>query len=149
MGAVAPHPSGLLDTLSGVSPASVEGAETPDGYQAVAIVRPSLIVVRIHGEVQSGSGTSRVAGHLAQAIARGVGISVFFHLEGFRRYDTELRVRYTDAIRAHLDNVTRVWVYADSKLVKMGASVAGLVLPQLRLIDRVQFLALLEQELKC
>jgi hypothetical protein len=64
---------------------------------------------------------------------------VFFDLEGFKRYHSDVRILYTQAIRQSLANTESVLVYSDSNLVRMGATVAGLVLPQLRLVSRTEF----------
>jgi len=73
---------------------------------------------------------------------------VFFDLEGSQQYDSNVRVRYTDAIRKALTHVDAVYVVADSRIVRMGATVAGIVIPQLRLVQRQEFGQRLEAALR-
>jgi hypothetical protein len=129
-------PAGALKKLA---PVSLSESSSPSGYQGVGVVRPDLIVVRIHGRIPKGPETDRITSHLAELCSAAKGIQVFFDLEGFTHYATEVRVRYTEAIRSHLPHVDGVFVYADSKIVRMGATVAGLVIPQLRVIGRQEF----------
>jgi hypothetical protein len=126
--------------LRGIKPLSEETAATGDSEQRVLLYPGSLIVVRIEGSIHAGPDlvrlTSKLSGHIREASGA---VSVFFDLAGFVRYESEVRVRYTEAIRQHGDKVDRILVYADGRLVKMGAQVAGLVLPQLRIVSRTEF----------
>lgn len=136
------------NVLEGVSIRTVKESQEPEGFQSVTVIRPNLVLVRISGAIPSGPGTASVSGLLADAVAATPGVAVFFDLEGFHRYDSQVRVAYTDAIRVNLKNARAVYIYADNKLVRMGSSVAGLVIPQLQIVDLQRFEKLLEGALK-
>jgi hypothetical protein len=106
----------------------------------VFVYGAGVVLVRICGKIPAGAETDRITQHLSSSIAEAPkGVSVFFDLESFSHYHSEVRTRYTDAVLAHTSKVLRVWIYADSTMVRMGATVAGLVLRQLQLVDRQFF----------
>lgn len=139
-------PTLVSPCLRGVTPLRKAEWSGGTGYQGVFVHTGGLLFVRIAGKIPAGAETNRVTQFLSSAIAEEKGrVVVFFDLESFSHYDSEVRTRYTDAILAHTANVDHIWVYADSKMVRMGATVAGLVLPQLRLVARKVFDAELER----
>lgn len=126
--------------LRGVAVREKEETQDARGYQGVFAYERGLVLVRISGDIAAGAETNRITQHLRETIARTSGkVSAFFDLESFHHYHSDVRSRYTDAIVSNSAKVERVWVYADSKLVRMGATVAGLALRQLRLVDRAEF----------
>jgi hypothetical protein len=125
--------------LRGVAVREKEETQDAKSYQGVFAYERGLVLVRISGDIAAGAETNRITQHLRETIARTSGKVSVFDLESFSHYHSEVRSRYTDAIVSNSAKVERVWVYADSKLVRMGATVAGLALRQLRLVDRAEF----------
>lgn len=138
--------SSRADPLGGLAPQIQHEVSDANSSQVVAVYRGGVIVVRIRGVVRAGPDTNHITAKLAQAVATNPrSTRVFFDLEGFTQYDSDVRVRYTEALRPQSSRVERIYVYAVSRLVRMGASVASLVLPQLKLVDRQQFDRLLRE----
>lgn len=129
-----------MGPLQGCRPTRHEEVRTDAGFQAIYSFGQRVVVVRISGVIAAGADTNRITRFLSETVTEApAGVEVFFDLEGFTRYDSDVRVKYTEAVREHGSKVERIWVYADSKLVRMGTSVAGLALRQLRLVDRDLF----------
>lgn len=133
------------DPLRGISPITDDRVEDDLGSQRVAMYRQGLVVVWIQGTVRAGPNTNHISDKLSH-IVRGSprDVHVFMDLAGFRQYDSDVRVRYTNAL-VNNPQLKRIVVYADSRIVRMGASVAGMVLPQLSLVDRAKFERELEE----
>jgi hypothetical protein len=94
----------------------------------------------ISGVIDAGAETNRIAQHLSDSVqAAPERVLVFFDLASFSRYHSDVRIQYTEALRKHGRKVETIWVYAESKLVRMGATVASMVLRQLHLVDREVF----------
>ena len=142
-----PHPPRGL-RLRELDSLSLEEDEGDLGYQGVAVLRDDLMVVRMHGHAQSGEVTDRVSGHLREALQGAHKAWVFFDLEDFRGYQPAVRVRYTDGIRSNLAGVEAVIVFGTAKVVKMGATIASMVIPQLRSVDRSEFDRLFANQLR-
>lgn len=127
------------DPLRGISPITEDRVEDAQGSQRVAMYRQGLVVVWIQGTVRSGPNTNHITDKLSHMVGGSPrDVHVFMDLAGFRQYDSEVRVRYTNALVNH-PQLKRALVFADSRIVRMGASVAGMVLPQLSLVDRPTF----------
>jgi hypothetical protein len=126
--------------LRGREPLQIEESSTDDGGQSVSVYKGGVVVVRIHGVIRQGAETNRVTRYLMDAVRNSpVQVQVFFDLKGFTHYDSDVRVRYTEAVRQPGDKVARIWVFADSRLVRMGTAVAALALRQLSLVERSLF----------
>lgn len=131
--------------LRGREPLRTHESSTSDGTQSVSVYPGGVILVRVCGFIRQGAETNRITQCLADEVRDCPGLThLFFDLKGFTHYDSDVRVRYTDAARQHGDKVARIWVFADSRLVRMGTSVAALVLRQVHLVDRHIF----EKELR-
>lgn len=127
------------DPLRGISPITDDRVDDAQGSQRVAMYRQGLVVVWIHGTVRAGPNTNQIADKLSHIVGGSPrDVHVFMDLGGFRQYDSDVRVRYTNALVNHTQ-LKRIVVYADSRIVRMGATVAGMVLPQLSLVDRATF----------
>lgn len=133
------------DPLRGISPITEERVDDKHGSQRLAVYRQGLVVVWIRGAIHAGPNTTLITDKLSRIVDGSPGgVHVFMDLAGFRQYDSEVRVRYTNALANH-PQLERILVYADSRIVRMGASVAGMVLTQLRLVERSRFERELEQ----
>lgn len=133
------------DPLRGISPITDDRVEDAQGAQRVAMYRQGLVVVWIHGTVRAGPNTNQITDKLSHIVGGSPrDVHVFMDLAGFRQYDSDVRVRYTNALVNH-PQLKRIVVYADSRIVRMGASVAGMVLPQLSLVERPTFERELEE----
>lgn len=110
-----------------------------DGSQRLFVFRADLMLVRISGHIHMGEGVARVTTALGDWIQRARHATVFMDLEGFSRYDSEVRVRYTNACLADRDRLNALLIYADSPIVRMGVSVASIAIPQLRSMSRSRF----------
>ena len=132
--------AGTAKAAGGVTPIAEDVAEGPGALQRVMLYPGNTILVRITGSIDMGPDVVRMTRKLSDHIrsARG-SVRVFFDLEGFVRYHSDVRVRYTDALLPHGDKVERITVFADGRLVRMGAQVAGLVLSQLHIVSRNVF----------
>jgi len=127
------------DPLRGISPITDDRVEDAQGSQRVAMYRQGLVVVWIHGTVRAGPNTNQITDKLSYIVGGSPrDVHVFMDLAGFRQYDSDVRVRYTNALVNH-PQLKRIVVYADSRIVRMGASVAGMVLSQLSLVERPMF----------
>jgi hypothetical protein len=136
------------DLLRGLEPTEHAEQSSPSCYQGFSVFEGGVLFVRLAGVVDAGAETNTMARRLSDAIARASGqVEVFADLHGFVRYHSDVRTRYTSALTDHGSKIARVWVLADSKLVRMGATVAGLVLRQLRVVDRATFDATLRSAL--
>lgn len=98
-----------------------------------------MFLIRLHGAVDGDPGTTRCQEALERLVGQGTAPQVFFDLRGFVRYETRVRAGYTAALRPHLGRLQSIWVVADSKVVRMGATVARLVLPVLEVVDPGDF----------
>jgi hypothetical protein len=126
--------------LRGQEPLRKEEVHDAKGYQGVFLYGTRLVFVRISGDIAAGAETQRITQYLRDTIAQLPGkVTVFMDLESFRRYHSDVRTRYTDALVSNSAKVEHLWVYADSKLVRMGATVAALALRQLHLVERATF----------
>jgi len=133
------------DPLRGISPITDDRVEDAQGSQRVAMYRQGLVVVWIQGTVRAGPNTNQIADRLSHLVGGSPrDVHVFMDLAGFRQYDSDVRVRYTNALVNH-PQLKRIVVFADSRIVRMGASVASMVLPQLRLVERPTFERELEE----
>lgn len=121
--------------------------EDAESYHCVATPRPDVVVVSIRGQVSGGPTVARMTGRVEAALREGRDMLLFFDFEGFTHYEPKVRASYTRAITSHLDHLSALYVHADSKLVRMGTTVAGLVIPQVRLVDRDEFHTRLEAAL--
>lgn len=139
------RPSQRADPLRGISPITDDRVDDAQGSQRVAMYRQGLVVVWIQGTVRAGPNTNQIADRLSHLVGGSPrDVHVFMDLAGFRQYDSDVRVRYTNAL-VHHPQLKRIVVYADSRIVRMGASVAGMVLPQLSLVERPTFERELEE----
>jgi hypothetical protein len=135
--------------LRGLVPLQQDETHDDKGYQRVSVYRDGVVFVRIAGDISSGAETNRITQYLRDAIARVPGkVTLFMDLGAFHHYQSDVRTRYTDAVLASTSKVVRIWIYSDSKLVRMGATVAGLALRQLRLLERAPFDAELARALQ-
>jgi hypothetical protein len=126
--------------LRGQEPLQEEESSTDDGRQSVSVYRGGVALVRIQGVIRKGTETNRITRFLGDIVRDSMSpVHVFFDLKGFTHYDSDVRVRYTEAVRQHGAKVSRIWVFADSRVVRMGTSVAALALRQLRLVERSEF----------
>lgn len=133
------------DPLRGISPITDERADDAQGSQRLAMYRQGLVVVWLQGAIRAGPETTHITDKLSSMVKGSPrDVHVFMDLAGLRQYDSEVRVRYTNALANH-PQLKRILVYADSRIVRMGASVAGMVLTQLRLVERSRFENELEQ----
>jgi hypothetical protein len=134
--------------LPSVSPLTRDEVSGHKSYQSVSSYAGDVILVRIHGSVNADADNETITSKLSERVASSVrDVHVFFDLEGFTRYESRVRVRYTDALTTHGSKINAIYVFADSRLVRMGASVAGMVLRQLSLVDRNAFDRLLRDRI--
>jgi hypothetical protein len=128
------------DLLQGLEPTEHAEQSSPSCYQGFSLYEGGVLFVRLAGIINAGAEANAITRQLSDAIGRASGkVEMFADCRGFVRYHSDVRTRYTSALTDHGSKIARVWVFADSKLVRMGATVAGLALRQLRVLDRAAF----------
>lgn len=106
----------------------------------LSLPAPSVIVLTLRGHVPPSEDNLAYANALGAAVDRAGGqASVFFDLLELTGYDSELRRALTDALKPRAAQCRQIVVRAESRLVRMGVSVARLALPMLELVDRDSF----------
>ena len=83
------------------------------------------VVVRVHGYEEFGP----VAARRMDAVLGDAGkIAIFFDFTDAPRYESGLRVFWTQWLQSHLRSITKMHIVVRSKMVAMGVSVANLAL---------------------
>lgn len=113
--------------------------ETPDAFYGLALPRLDVSVVVLRGTPKKCPENRLVANALAAAIDRAPSSAVFFQLMELEGYHSEVRLLFTEVVQARLSRVREVVICAENSIVKMGARVAGMVIPQLELVSEAEF----------
>lgn len=109
--------------------------ENATSYLAIHVPKPSVIILTLRGHVKKSPDNITYAEALGAAVGAGGEVSVFFDLLEMTGYDSQLRVALTEALKQRADKCREIVVRAESRLVRMGVSVARLALPNLESVD--------------
>jgi hypothetical protein len=130
----------------------VDGASARDewsndrGTASVELRSPSVVVVTATGHLDSTLGKHVIG--TVDTLVRDGARHLFFDLEELNDYVTEARLEITRVLLESRSNVLSIHVLARSRIVRLGASVAALVLDGLILYrDRDRFTAALRNAL--
>lgn len=112
---------------------------TETGLQRIRMLRPDVFHVRIQGEIRFDPGVVRLTDQLGAWVREASCCTVFMDLDGFTQYDSEVRAGYTQAMLTNRKGLDALYIFANSKIVRMGVSVASIAIAQLRSVGRDAF----------
>jgi hypothetical protein len=111
-----------------MSPEMMDTFRCSEGDASVKLAGPQVVLLTMNGrldDIIAVEIADALAGHLRRATAP---VDTFWDLEHLVHYHSAVRVKCTEALTSNRTHVASVQTYSASTLVRMGVSVANLVL---------------------